>query len=147
MDRDAKIYVAGHRGMVGSAIVRKLSSLGYTNVVTRTHAEVDLVSQQAVMDFLGQEKPDYIFMAAAKVGGTHANNRYPVRMTSSIRAGLSELHLFPLSGLYHVPTTHIQVTVIDNFFAGISIHSSYCRLQVFGSSIEFAKHQVCIGKP
>ncbi|KEQ02472.1 NAD-dependent epimerase/dehydratase family protein, partial [Pseudorhizobium pelagicum] len=63
MDRDAKIYVAGHRGMVGSAIVRKLSSLGYTNVVTRTHAEVDLVSQQAVMDFLGQEKPDYIFMA------------------------------------------------------------------------------------
>ncbi|WP_029619062.1 GDP-L-fucose synthase family protein [Pseudorhizobium marinum] len=74
MDRDAKIYVAGHRGMVGSAIVRKLSSLGYTNVVTRTHAEVDLVSQQAVMDFLGQEKPDYIFMAAAKVGGIHANN-------------------------------------------------------------------------
>tara|TARA_R110000751_G_scaffold169855_2_gene276534 strand:- start:731 stop:1621 length:891 start_codon:yes stop_codon:yes gene_type:complete len=60
--------------MVGSAIVRKLSSLGYTNVVTRTHAEVDLVSQQAVMDFLGQEKPDYIFMAAAKVGGIHANN-------------------------------------------------------------------------
>ncbi|MEH6690772.1 MAG: GDP-L-fucose synthase [Pseudorhizobium pelagicum] len=74
MDRDAKIYVAGHRGMVGSAIVRKLSSLGYTNVVTRTHAEVDLVSQQAVKDFLGQEKPDYIFMAAAKVGGIHANN-------------------------------------------------------------------------
>ena len=74
MDRDAKIYVAGHRGMVGSAIARKLSSLGYTNVVTRTHAEVDLVSQQAVMDFLGQEKPDYIFMAAAKVGGIHANN-------------------------------------------------------------------------
>tara|TARA_R110002020_G_scaffold37688_10_gene113613 strand:+ start:7279 stop:8169 length:891 start_codon:yes stop_codon:yes gene_type:complete len=60
--------------MVGSAIARKLSSLGYTNVVTRTHAEVDLVSQQAVMDFLGQEKPDYIFMAAAKVGGIHANN-------------------------------------------------------------------------
>jgi GDP-L-fucose synthase len=74
MDRDAKIYVAGHRGMVGSAIVRKLSSLGYTNVVTRTHAEVDLVSQQAVMEFLGSEKPDYIFMAAAKVGGIHANN-------------------------------------------------------------------------
>lgn len=74
MDRDAKIYVAGHRGMVGSAIVRKLSSLGYTNVVTRTHAEVDLVSQQAVTEFLAFEKPDYIFMAAAKVGGIHANN-------------------------------------------------------------------------
>jgi GDP-L-fucose synthase len=74
MDKNGKIYVAGHRGMVGSAIVRKLSSLGYTNVVTRTHAEVDLVSQQAVTEFLASEKPDYIFMAAAKVGGIHANN-------------------------------------------------------------------------
>lgn len=74
MERDAKIYVAGHRGMVGSAIVRQLSELGYTNVVTRRHGEVDLVNQQAVTDFLAQEKPDFIFMAAAKVGGIHANN-------------------------------------------------------------------------
>lgn len=74
MKKDAKIYVSGHRGMVGSAIVRKLSSLGYTNLVTRTHAELDLINQQAVSDFLSQEKPDYIFMAAAKVGGIHAND-------------------------------------------------------------------------
>lgn len=74
MDRDAKIYVAGHRGMVGSAIVRRLSSLGYSNIVTRTHAELDLVDQRDVTHFLGEEKPDYIFMAAAKVGGIHANN-------------------------------------------------------------------------
>ncbi|KPF46844.1 GDP-L-fucose synthase [Rhizobium sp. AAP43] len=74
MDRDAKIYVAGHRGMVGSAIVRRLSSLGYSNIVTRTHAELDLVDQRDVTHFLGEEKPEYIFMAAAKVGGIHANN-------------------------------------------------------------------------
>ena len=76
MDRHAKIYVAGHRGMVGSAIVRRLASLGYGNVVTRSHAELDLVNQQAVADFLAREKPDYIFMAAAKVGGIHANNTF-----------------------------------------------------------------------
>lgn len=76
MDKNAKIYVAGHRGMVGSAIVRRLSELGYANVVTRTHAELDLVNQQAVAEFLAKERPDYIFMAAAKVGGIHANNVY-----------------------------------------------------------------------
>ncbi|MBP2447322.1 GDP-L-fucose synthase [Rhizobium leguminosarum] len=76
MNRDAKIYVAGHRGMVGSAIVRRLKAGGYTNIVTRSHAELDLVSQAAVAEFLKTERPDYIFMAAAKVGGIHANNVY-----------------------------------------------------------------------
>lgn len=70
----AKIYVAGHRGMVGSAIVRRLQQGGYTNLVTRTRQELDLLDQRAVHDFLLQEKPDYIFLAAAKVGGIHANN-------------------------------------------------------------------------
>lgn len=76
MDRRAKIYVAGHRGMVGSAIVRRLQAAGYTNILTRTHAELDLVRQLSVEQFLQQEQPDYVFLAAAKVGGIHANNTY-----------------------------------------------------------------------
>lgn len=76
MDKNAKIYVAGHRGMVGSAIVRELQAKGYTNVLTRTHAELDLLNQQAVNAFMAAEKPDYIFVAAAKVGGIQANNVY-----------------------------------------------------------------------
>ncbi len=74
MDKNAKIYVAGHRGMVGSAIVRKLEANGYSNIVTRTHAQLDLTHQAAVISFFQQEKPDYVFLAAAKVGGIHANN-------------------------------------------------------------------------
>ncbi|WP_158904622.1 GDP-L-fucose synthase [Burkholderia sp. L27(2015)] len=76
MEKTAKIYIAGHRGMVGSAIARRLVSDGYTNLVTRSHAELDLTTQAAVVSFLEQEKPDYIFLAAAKVGGIHANNVY-----------------------------------------------------------------------
>ncbi|HAL51649.1 MAG TPA: GDP-fucose synthetase [Sphingobacterium sp.] len=76
MEKDAKIYIAGHRGMVGSAIHRKLSELGYNNIVTRTSSELDLRNQQAVADFFDQEKPDYVFLAAAKVGGIMANNTY-----------------------------------------------------------------------
>jgi GDP-L-fucose synthase len=72
-----KIYVAGHRGMVGSAIVRRLNALGKPEIVTRTHRELDLLNQQAVMDFMQEEKPDQVYMAAAKVGGIHANNTYP----------------------------------------------------------------------
>ena len=75
-DKHAKIYVAGHRGMVGSAIVRHLEAAGYTNVLTRTHAELDLTRQLPVEQFLQQEQPDYVFLAAAKVGGIHANNTY-----------------------------------------------------------------------
>lgn len=76
MDKHAKIYVAGHRGMVGSAIVRRLQSAGYTNVLTRPHAELDLTQQLSVEQFLQQEKPNFVFLAAAKVGGIHANNTY-----------------------------------------------------------------------
>jgi GDP-L-fucose synthase len=76
VEKDAKIYIAGHRGMVGSAIYRKLSELGYDNIVTRTSSELDLRNQQAVADFFDQEKPDYVFLAAAKVGGIMANNTY-----------------------------------------------------------------------
>ena len=73
MDKNAKIYVAGHRGMVGSAIVRELHRQGYMNITTRTHAELDLTRQEAVEKFFAEEKPEYVFLAAAKVGGIIAN--------------------------------------------------------------------------
>jgi GDP-L-fucose synthase len=76
-DLKTKIYVAGHRGMVGSAIVRNLGSKGLTNIVTRTHAELDLTNQGAVQDFFETEKPDQVYLAAAKVGGIYANNTFP----------------------------------------------------------------------
>ncbi|MCZ4223898.1 GDP-L-fucose synthase [Pedobacter rhodius] len=76
MEKNAKIYVAGHRGMVGSAIYRKLQKEGYTNLLTKTSSELDLRNQQAVTDFFAAEKPDYVFLAAAKVGGIVANNTY-----------------------------------------------------------------------
>ena len=90
---DKKIYIAGHRGMVGSAILRRLQSSGHTHLVTRTRQELDLLDQHAVRDFLKAERPDYIFLAAARVGGIHANNTYrtdfiydtsPSRTTSSM---------------------------------------------------------------
>jgi GDP-L-fucose synthase len=76
-DLNQKIYIAGHRGMVGSAIVRNLEAKGFINIVTRTHAELDLTNQAKVATFFEQEKPDQVYLAAAKVGGIHANNTYP----------------------------------------------------------------------
>ena len=76
MEKSAKIYVAGHRGMVGSAIVRELNKLGFNNIVTRTSAELDLRNQSAVESFYKEEKPEYVFISAAKVGGILANNTY-----------------------------------------------------------------------
>jgi len=77
MNKNSKIYVAGHRGLVGGAIVRKLQTEGYTNLLTRTHAELDLLDQAAVNNFFEKEKPEYVFLAAAKVGGIGANSTYP----------------------------------------------------------------------
>ena len=76
-DLNQKVYVAGHRGMVGSAIVRNLQEKGYANIVTRAHKELDLTNQAAVQSFFEQEKPDQVYLAAAKVGGIHANNTFP----------------------------------------------------------------------
>jgi GDP-L-fucose synthase len=76
MDKSSKIYIAGHRGMVGSSILRALQSRGYTNFVLKTSSELDLRNQQAVADFFANEKPEYVFLAAAKVGGIVANNTY-----------------------------------------------------------------------
>ena len=77
MKKNSRIYVAGHRGLVGSAIVRNLKANGFTNIITRTHAELDLTNQAYVRKFFEEENPEYVFLAAAKVGGIHANNTYP----------------------------------------------------------------------
>ena len=77
MNLNAKIYVAGHRGLVGSALMRQLQAQGYSNIVTRTHAELDLTNQILVANFFAAEQPEYVILAAAKVGGIHANNTYP----------------------------------------------------------------------
>jgi len=77
MNKDSKIYIAGHRGLVGSAIMRQLEARGCDNLIIRTHKELDLTNQVAVQDFFASEKPNYVILAAAKVGGVHANNTYP----------------------------------------------------------------------
>jgi GDP-L-fucose synthase len=74
MNKDSKIFVAGHRGLVGSAIVRVLKERGYTNILTRTRNELNLLNQKEVFDFFNNEKPEYVFDAAAKVGGIYAND-------------------------------------------------------------------------
>ena len=79
MDPESKIFVAGHRGLVGSAIVRRLAEGGYTDLITRTRSEIDLSNQDATNDFFAESRPEYVFMAAAKVGGIHANNAFPAQ--------------------------------------------------------------------
>ena len=91
MDKTAKIYIAGHRGLVGSAIVRNLQAAGYTNLLLRTHGELDLTSQNATTEFFEEAKPAYVFLAAAKVGGILANNIYPaefIRDNLAIQANI-----------------------------------------------------------
>ena len=109
-----KVYVAGHRGMVGSAIVRALAKRGYKDIVTRTHAELDLADQQAVRAFFAKEKPDHVVLAAAKVGGIHANNTYPAEFIyenlmmeanvvhEAYRAGVKKLLFLGSSCIYPV---------------------------------------------
>lgn len=83
MHKDAKIYIAGHKGLVGSAIMRKLTEQGFNNLVFRTSGELDLTIQKDVEDFFAAEKPDYVFLAAARVGGIHANNSFPAEFIYS----------------------------------------------------------------
>ena len=83
MELSAKIFVAGHRGLVGSALIKRLKEKGYSNLITRTHSELDLQNQQAVEEFFRKEKPDYVFLAAAKVGGIYANDSYPAEFAYS----------------------------------------------------------------
>jgi GDP-L-fucose synthase len=100
MEKNAKIYVAGHRGLVGSALVRNLTSKGYTNLLVRTHAELDLTNQAAVKAFFEAEKPEYVFLSAAKVGGIQANNTAPaefIYINSQIQNNI--IHFSYLNGV------------------------------------------------
>lgn len=100
MDKNAKIYVAGHRGLVGSAFIRQLQQLGYQNIVTRTHAELDLTNESAVELFFESEKPEYVLLAAAKVGGIHANNTYPAEFIhENLAIQTNVIHQSYLSGV------------------------------------------------
>jgi len=98
MKPDSKVYVAGHRGLVGSAIVRRLQAGGYSGIIRRTHAELDLTDQRAVNEFFEKEKPEYVFVAAAKVGGIYANNTY--------RADFLYQNLMIESNLIHASYRH-----------------------------------------
>ncbi len=100
MEKNAKIYVAGHRGLVGSAIVRHLQVAGYNNLILRTHSELDLISQDAVREFFEAEKPDYVFLAAAKVGGIRANMESPAQfLYDNIVIQTNIIHQAYLSGV------------------------------------------------
>ena len=93
MKKDAKIYLSGHRGLVGSAILRRLQKEGFTNIVTRTHSELDLCNQQAVEEFFEAEKPEYVILAAAKVGGIMANSTYPAEFIyQNLMIGINIVH-------------------------------------------------------
>jgi len=100
LEQNAKIYVAGHRGLVGSAIVRLLKDQGFTNLIVRTHTELELADQLAVRSFFEKEKPDYVFLAAAKVGGIYANNTYPAEFIyQNLAVQNNVIHFSYLSGV------------------------------------------------
>jgi len=114
LDRDARVYVAGHRGMVGSAISRELRRLGFADIIERTSAELDLTNRSAVFEFFAEQKPDYVFLAAAKVGGILANDTYPAEFLSI--------------------NLQIQVNVMD-----AALESGVERLLFMGSSCIYPK--------
>ena len=114
LDRDAHVYVAGHRGMVGSAISRELRRLGFSDIIERTSAELDLTNRSAVFEFFAEQKPDYVFLAAAKVGGILANDTYPAEFLSI--------------------NLQIQVNVMD-----AALESGVERLLFMGSSCIYPK--------
>ncbi|KAH7861049.1 hypothetical protein Vadar_021002 [Vaccinium darrowii] len=112
LDKSAKIYVAGHRGLVGSALVRKLQTLGFTNLLLKSHSDLDLTNQSHVQNFFSTHKPDVVILAAAKVGGIHANNTYPADfitinlqiqtnvITSAFHHGVKKLFFLGSSCIY-----------------------------------------------
>src|SRR5689334_2542560 len=115
MNQSAKIYVAGHTGLIGSALVRRLRDLGYSNLVVRTHRELDLSRQSDVEQFFAAEQPEYVFLAAAKVGGICANSKYPAE--------------------FIYVNTLIQSNVIES-----SYKNNVKRLLFLGSSCIYPKH-------
>src|SRR5665811_2436220 len=116
MEKNSKIYVAGHRGLVGSAILKNLRKKGYTDTVCRTHGELDLTDSKAVADFFADEKPDYVFLAAAKVGGIMANNNYRADFIyNNLMIQNNVIHQSYLNCVKTVSYTHLRAheTVLD----------------------------------
>ncbi|HIL20802.1 MAG TPA: NAD-dependent epimerase/dehydratase family protein, partial [Candidatus Thioglobus sp.] len=100
MNKNAKIYIAGHRGLVGSALMRQLQTQCYSNIVTRTHSEMDLTNQALVAEFFATEQPEYVILAAAKVGGIYANSTYPAEFIQENLAIQSNvIHQASLAGV------------------------------------------------
>jgi GDP-L-fucose synthase len=100
MEKNARIYIAGHKGLVGSAIYRRLIASGYSNLIIRTHGELDLMNQDEVNEFFSKEKPDYVFLAAAKVGGIGANSTYPADFIyNNVMIGFNVIHAAYTSGV------------------------------------------------
>ena len=100
MKKNSKIYVAGHTGLVGSALVRVLQAQGYNNLILKTHTELDLMSQKEVADFFSSEKPEYVFLAAAKVGGILANNTMPAEFIyDNLQIEINIIHQAYLNGV------------------------------------------------
>jgi len=144
MNPDTKIYVAGHRGLVGSAIVRALSRSGYRDLVLRTHAELDLTDEGAVRNFFDLERPQYVFLAAAKVGGIVANNTYPAEfifqnlqiqanvIESSYRSGVARLLFLGSSCIY--PKYAVQPIAEDSLLSGAleSTNQPYAVAKIAG---------------
>ncbi|MGH8540331.1 MAG: GDP-L-fucose synthase family protein [Stenotrophobium sp.] len=103
MHKDAKIYIAGHRGLAGSALMRQFRTQGHRNLITRSHSELDLTNANAVRSFFRQEQPEYVFLAAAKVGGIHANNTYPAEFIQrNLAIQTHVIHEAWLSGVRHL---------------------------------------------
>ena len=144
MSNQSKIYVAGHRGMVGSAIVRSLEAQGASNILLRTHHELDLTDQQAVRAFLHLEKPDQVYLAAAKVGGIHANNTYPAEFIyqnlmmeanvihESFKSGVQKLLFLGSSCIY--PKAVPQPMKEDTLLTGVleSTNEPYAIAKIAG---------------
>ena len=120
MEKNAKIYVAGHRGMVGSAIVRELERQGYTNIITRTHRELDLCRQEEVESFFAEEKPEYVFLAAAKVGGIMANQEALADfMYSNMILEMNVIHSAWENGCKKLALGHHNDDVLETFFLSL----------------------------
>ena len=133
MNLDAKIYVAGHRGMVGSAIVRELQRKGYNNLLLRTHAQLDLCNQSAVNNFFTQERPEYVFLAAAKVGGIVANQTAPADfMYQNMMNGI---HTYHNSFILCHDIKDYTVKMMDRFLTD-AIKEGYTFMPITSESIQ-----------
>ena len=135
MEKNSRIYVAGHRGLVGSAIVRNLEANGFTNIITRTHVELDLTNQDDVRKFFEEERPEYVFLAAAKVGGIHANNTYPADFIYD-NLGINAFNNYSFEDNKFIERFHptiydsIMISTLRNISIGLNINNLLDRKMI-----------------